>query len=187
MADEEGRVETSTDETAAAITVSAAIDASVREPDGAKATRDQGRVYATSASRDHLAETGTTMGPARPSEDPGDTTGNDERHPDEPTEPSDKPEGTGREMANRGSRASRRSGRRFRECRRKAQRPRATKATTNVDRRYPLNRQTATTQYARQEVAQTRRPSQTAARTCERSQRVTTTYLQELDARWSMG
>ena len=35
------------------------------------------------------------MDPARPSEDPGDTTGNDERHPDEPTEPPDKPEGMG--------------------------------------------------------------------------------------------
>ena len=31
--------------------------------------------------------------PARPSEDPGDTTGDDERHPDEPTEPPDQPKG----------------------------------------------------------------------------------------------
>ena len=99
-ANEVSRAETSTDETAAATTASAAIDASAREPDEAKATRDQGyqpitSASARSASRDHLVDT-TTTDLARPSEDPADATGDDERRPDEPTEPPDMPEGTGR-------------------------------------------------------------------------------------------
>ena len=36
------------------------------------------------------------MDPVRPSEDPADATGDAERRPDAPTEPPDKPDGTGR-------------------------------------------------------------------------------------------
>ena len=82
---------------------SAAVNTSVREPDKVKATQDQGQAppVTTSASArsalcNHPAETETTTDPARPSEDPADATGDDERRPDEPTEPPDKPEGAGR-------------------------------------------------------------------------------------------
>ena len=71
----------------------------LREPDQAKATRDQGQTASTtsasarSASRGHPTDTETTTDASRPSEDPADATGDDERRPDEPTEPPDKPEG----------------------------------------------------------------------------------------------
>ena len=78
------------------------VELTRREPDQAKATRDQGQTTTTtsasarSASCDHPTETETTTDLGRPSEDPAEATGDDERHPDEPTEPPDKPEGAGR-------------------------------------------------------------------------------------------
>ena len=78
------------------------VELTGREPDEAEATRDQGQAPPTtsastqSTSRDHPPDTETTTDPSRPSEDPADSTGDDERHPDEPTEPPDKPEGAGR-------------------------------------------------------------------------------------------
>ena len=77
------------------------IELTVRKSDQAKATRDQGQTATTtsastrSASCDHPTETETTTDLGRPSEDPADATGDDERRPDEPTEPPDKPEGMG--------------------------------------------------------------------------------------------
>ena len=47
----------------------------------------------------------------------------------------------------------------------------------------PINRQTAMTQRAYREIAQMQRPSRAAAKTCERSQKATTTHLEEPDAR----
>ena len=89
----------------------------VRKPDEVKATWDQGFQPATSASasstpRDHPDEDAGTENPPRPSEDLADTTGDEERHPDEPTKPPDKPKGTGgregeRRVESRESRASR--------------------------------------------------------------------------------
>ena len=70
--DERSRVETSEDET-----VTTTISAS-----------------APSASCDHPDEDAVTTDPARPSRDPEDATGNDERRPDAPTEPPDMPGGT---------------------------------------------------------------------------------------------
>ena len=72
-------------------------------PDEAKAPRDQGyhqttSMSARSTSCDHpdSDENTETSNPTRPSEDPGDVTDDDARHPDEPTEPPDMPEGTRR-------------------------------------------------------------------------------------------
>ena len=69
-------------------------------PDEVKATRDQDQESMTSASarsapRDHL-DNAITRNPTRPSEDPGDATGDNEHRPDAPTEPPDMPEGTRR-------------------------------------------------------------------------------------------
>jgi hypothetical protein len=95
--------DTSTDETAASATASASTDAAAPHTDQAEATRDQGRptktnASALSASRDH--QDAVTTNPPRPSEDPADATGDDERRPDAPTEPPNKPEG----MRGQGSR-----------------------------------------------------------------------------------
>jgi hypothetical protein len=65
----------------------------------AKATRDQGQptetsASARSASRDHPDDDAKSTNPCRPSRDPADATGDDERRPDAPTEPPDMPEGT---------------------------------------------------------------------------------------------
>ena len=70
-------------------------------PDEAKAIWDQGHhptktsVSALSASRDH--QDAETTDPHRPSRDPADATGDDERRPDTPTEPPNMPEGTRRQ------------------------------------------------------------------------------------------
>ena len=68
----------------------------VRKPDEVKATRDQDQESTTSASagsapRNHPDKDTGTKNPTRPSEDLGDATGDDERRPDAPTEPPDKP------------------------------------------------------------------------------------------------
>ena len=96
------RADTSTDETAATATASASMDAAAPHHDQAKATRDQGLQPATSASApsascDHPGEDAVTTDPPRPSEDPVDVTGDNERRPDTPTEPPDLPEGTRRQ------------------------------------------------------------------------------------------
>ena len=67
----------------------------VRKPDEVKATQDQDQESTTSASarsapRDH-PDDASTRNPTRPSEDPGDVTGDDEHRPDAPTEPPNKP------------------------------------------------------------------------------------------------
>ena len=104
-------------ETAATVTASASTDAAAPHHDQAKATRDQGdqaetSASAPSASRDHPGKDTVTRNPPRPSEDPADATGDDERRPDTPTEPPDKPEGTrrrwGEERAVRGNDLNRR-------------------------------------------------------------------------------
>ena len=61
-------------------------------PDEVMATRDQDQEL--SAPRDHLDNV-DMRNPTRPSEDPGDVTGDDEHCPDAPTELPNKPEGTG--------------------------------------------------------------------------------------------
>ena len=91
------RADTSTDETAATATASASMDAAAPRNNQAKATRDQGQLTKTSASaqsasRDHPDTETTDL--TRPSRDPEDATGDDERCQDAPTEPPDMPEGT---------------------------------------------------------------------------------------------
>ena len=118
-ADETSYVETSEDETTTTTTPPSApqsaslegesapqasdgsVELTVHKPDEAKATRDQGyrptiSASTWSASRNHPTDMETTTDPARPSEDPADATGDDERPPDAPTEPPDKPDGMGR-------------------------------------------------------------------------------------------
>ena len=112
--------DTSMDKTAARATASASTDAAAphnmpnatlkgerrgRETtsdtgalDQAEATQDPGHhemtgVSAQSASHDHPDEDAGATDPPRPSEDPADATGDDECHPDAPTEPPDLPEG----------------------------------------------------------------------------------------------
>ena len=73
-------------------------------PDEAKATRDQGLQPATSASarsasHNHPTGDAEMTDPPQLSKDPGDATGDDARCPDAPTEPPDKPEGTGGQKA----------------------------------------------------------------------------------------
>jgi hypothetical protein len=91
-------VDMSMDETTASATASASTDAATPHNNQAKATRDQGyqlmktNVSALSALCDH--QDAVMMDPPRPSRDPVDTTGDNECHPDAPTEPPDMPEGT---------------------------------------------------------------------------------------------
>jgi hypothetical protein len=87
------------DETAASATANTSTDAAALHHDQAKATTDQGHQSTTSASappsvsRDLPDEDAKTTDLPRPSRDPADATGDDERRPDAPTEPPDKPEG----------------------------------------------------------------------------------------------
>jgi hypothetical protein len=97
--DPENRADTFMDETAASASASLSTDTATPYHEPAKAIQDPGHPSTTSASapstsHGHHNEAQCEVEPTRPSEDPVDTTGNDECCPDAPIEPPDKPEGT---------------------------------------------------------------------------------------------
>ena len=80
--DEDGRVETSEDET------------TTTRPHAPQSMLLEGE-WTGQASGGISKPTAPEMDPTRPSRDPAGTTGDDERRPDGPTEPPDKPQGAG--------------------------------------------------------------------------------------------